>query len=381
MLKSENSKAFGYAFLFTVVLVALIIIGSRQLSHFDAALVAYTFASLFAVFGLTYRYAMWLQRPPTALYWTRGWQVFFRRGHRRRNASLWVRRLTSEFAANSFIFKRSKLRWLAHMGIMWGCVIAAAITFPLVFGWMSFESVPGSIGIYRVILFGFPTVTMPYDSFPAFMMFHGLVWAAFLTMGGVILAMRRRMRDKGAAAAEIFSEDFLPLILLFSVSLTGLLLTVSYTWLKGSGYEFLSILHAVTVIFTLLWLPFGKFFHIFQRPAQLGIEFYKDVAARSELAHCARCGHGFASRMHIDDLKSVEHQLGFRYNVEGIDGFTHYQDVCPRCRRTMFSLAQGKLRAGARLHIPNARVAMPLYVNPCLQKGPLGSEDANNFHP
>src|SRR5579862_4378372 len=52
---------------------------------------------------------------------------------------------------------------------------------------------------------------------------HGLVWAAFLTMGGVILAMRRRMRDKGAAAAEIFSEDFLPLILLFSVSLTGLL--------------------------------------------------------------------------------------------------------------------------------------------------------------
>ena len=93
MLKSENSKAFGYAFLFTIVLLALIVIGSRQLSHFDAALVAYTFACLFAVFGLTYRYSMWLQRPPTALYWKRGWQVFLRRGHRRRNASLWVRRL------------------------------------------------------------------------------------------------------------------------------------------------------------------------------------------------------------------------------------------------------------------------------------------------
>jgi hypothetical protein len=292
-----------------------------------------------------------------------------------------VRRLTSDFAANRFIFERSKLRWLAHMGIMWGCVIAGAITFPLVFGWMSFESVPGSIGTYRVILFGFPTLTMPYDSLPAFIIFHGLVWAAFLTMGGVILAMRRRMRDKGAAASEIFSEDFLPLILLFSVSLTGLLLTVSYTWLKGSGYEFLSILHAVTVIFTLLWLPFGKFFHIFQRPAQLGVEFYKDVAARSELAHCARCGHGFASRMHIDDLKTVEYQLGFRYNVEGIDGLTHYQDVCPRCRRAMFSLAQGTLRAGARLHARPESVAMPLYVNPALKEGPLGLEDANNFHP
>jgi hypothetical protein len=27
----------------------------------------------------------------------------------------------------------------------------------------------------------------------------------------------------------------------------------------------------VTVILTLLWLPFGKFFHIFQRPAQIGV--------------------------------------------------------------------------------------------------------------
>jgi nitrate reductase gamma subunit len=380
-LTRGNVRAFSYAVLVTAVLVALIVIGSRQLSHFDAALVAYTFATLFAAFGLTYRYAIWLQRPPTAVYWKRGWQVFLKRGHRGRNAGTWARLLTTEFAANSFIFKRSKLRWLAHMGIMWGCVIAAAITFPLVFGWMSFESLPDNIGVYRVIIFGFPTVTMPHDSFPAFMVFHGLVWAAFLTMGGVMLAMRRRMRDPGAAAAQIFSEDFLPLILLFSVSLTGLLLTVSYTWLKGSGYEFLAIVHAVTVIFTLLWLPFGKFFHIFQRPAQLGVEFYKDVAARSEAAYCGRCGHGFASRMHIDDLKRVENLLGFRFEVNGIDGVSHYQEICPRCRRVMLSLAQGKLRRGAHLHASSAPLVMPQYVNSALNEGPLGSEDRDNFHP
>jgi hypothetical protein len=46
----------------------LIVIGSRHLAHFDAALVAYTAAVLFATFGLTYRYTMWLQRPPTAVY-------------------------------------------------------------------------------------------------------------------------------------------------------------------------------------------------------------------------------------------------------------------------------------------------------------------------
>ena len=52
-------------------------------------------------------------------------------------------------------------------------------------------------------------------------MFHGLVWASFLVIAGVMLAMRRRMREEGAAALQCFAEDFLPLILLFAVSLTG----------------------------------------------------------------------------------------------------------------------------------------------------------------
>ena len=48
--------------------------------------------------------------------------------------------------------------------------------------------------------------------------------------------------------------------------LTGLALTISQEWMRGAGYSFLAILHAVTVIAALLFLPFGKFFHIFQRP-------------------------------------------------------------------------------------------------------------------
>jgi len=77
-MRPEIVRAVGWGVLFTAILALLIIVGSRNLSHFDAALVAYTFAALFAVFGITYRYAMWLQRPPTALYWKRGWQVFFK---------------------------------------------------------------------------------------------------------------------------------------------------------------------------------------------------------------------------------------------------------------------------------------------------------------
>src|SRR5262249_42405521 len=162
---------------------------------------------------------------------------------------------------------------------------------------------------------------------------------------GVMLAMRRRMRDHGAAALQQFGEDFLPLILLFAVSVTGLMLTASYTWMKGYGYEFLALLHAVTVIFTLLWLPFGKFFHLFMRPAQLGVRFYKDVGRPAEQAKCRRCDEPFASRMHVEDLIAVERDLGYRYEMAGPAG--HYQWVCPRCRRSMLALAQGDLWSGA----------------------------------
>ena len=61
----DRFRALGWGVLFTAVLAVLIIFGSRNLAHFDAALVGYTFATLFATFGITYRYAMWLQRPPT----------------------------------------------------------------------------------------------------------------------------------------------------------------------------------------------------------------------------------------------------------------------------------------------------------------------------
>ena len=172
----------------------------------------------------------------------------------------------------------------------------------------------------------------------AFLIFHGLVWSAFLVIAGVMLAMRRRMCDHGAASVQRFAEDFLPLILLFAISVTGLLLTASYTWMQGYGYDFLALLHAITVIFTLLYLPFGKFFHIFQRPAQLGVSFYKDVAAKEGMAKCLRCGDEFAPLLQIEDLIEVERELGYRYG--------EYQRICPACRRSMLAIAQGRLWAG-----------------------------------
>jgi len=229
---------------------------------------------------------------------------------------------------------------------MWGCVLAAAITFPLVWGWVHFETIPGNLDWYRVYAFGIPTISFPVDSPIAFFTFHGLVWASWLVIAGVMLAFRRRMIDHGAAAVQQFGEDILPLLLLFAISVTGLMLTASYTWMKGYAFDFLAILHAITVIFTLLWLPFGKFFHIFQRPAQLGAAFYKEANKRSEQAQCARCGGEYMSLMWQRDLQSVERQLGFTYEMNG-DGRngepSHYQQVCPKCRRALFGLAQSSL--------------------------------------
>jgi hypothetical protein len=339
--------ALVWAILVTAVLAVLIVIGSRRLTHFDAALVGYTFATLFAVFGITYRYAMWLQRPPTRKYWVRGWQAFFAPRYFFRNVGRWVARVVGEFAANGFIFRRGRSRGLAHLLIMWGCIIAGAITFPLVFGWIHFETVPGDLESYRTYVFGFATTSFRVHSVVAVLIFHGLVWSAILVVAGVMLAMRRRMRDHGAAALQRYAEDFLPLILLFAISITGLMLTASYTWMKGYGYDFLALLHAVTVIFTLLWLPFGKFFHVFQRPAQLGVGFYREVSSMEAMARCARCGAEYAPLAQVEDLIAVERELGYRYELApgagGADEATHYQRVCPACRRALVGIAQGEL--------------------------------------
>src|SRR5438128_1968825 len=126
----EKIKALIAALLVMSALASLIILGSRNLEHFDAALVGYTFATLFAAFGITYRYTMWLQRPPTALYWKRGWQMFFRPKHLGANLAGLGKRLGVLFALNKFILNRGRLRGLAHLLIMWGCLIAVAITSP-----------------------------------------------------------------------------------------------------------------------------------------------------------------------------------------------------------------------------------------------------------
>ncbi len=342
ILPREKRRAIAASFGLASLLTLMIVLGARNLPGFDAALVAYTFATLFAAIGISYRYAMWLQRPPTKRYWRQGWKLFFRPRFILRNIFTLQKRIVWDFMINRFIWRRNTARAAAHTFIMWGSISAAAITFPLVFGWIHFGTDGQNLDWYRVYVFGFPTIKFPIHSFIAFMTFHALVFSSILVIIGVLLALRRRLSDQGAAALQQFGEDFLPLILLFAIATTGLMLTASYSWMKGYAYDFLAVLHAIVVIFTLLWLPFGKFFHIFQRPLQLGVAFCKEVGAQTAPACCKRCGIAYASQLQIDDLIHVEKELGYRYEMPDSE-VEHYQRICPKCRRAMLVTAQGAL--------------------------------------
>jgi NNP family nitrate/nitrite transporter-like MFS transporter len=342
---ADRIRAGVTATTFTAVLVAAIVVGSRNLQNFDPALVIYTFATIFATWGVVYHYRVWLDKPPTRVYWERGWQLFREAGLVRGSARL-VRVAASHLAAQTFIRHRSALRWWMHQLIFWGCVLAVLITFPLVFGWISFQTLPNDQETYVVLVYGFAVQTFRLHTLFAELLFHGLDVSAILVLGGICLSLWRRFRDRGAQAVQSFALDFLPIILLFAISVTGIALTVAQNWLRGEFYSFLAILHAITVIAALLYLPFGKFFHIFQRPAQLGVKFYQAAGEKGEPALCKRCGERFASRMHIDDLKEVLQKVGFDYRLEGTQAA--WQELCPACKRKSLSLAQLRLKEESR---------------------------------
>jgi NNP family nitrate/nitrite transporter-like MFS transporter len=345
---TDRLRSGAWATLGTAILVALIVVGSRNLQTFDPALVIYTFAVIFATWGVLYHYNVWLDKPPTRVYWERGWQLVRTLGLRHTVPRLFG--LTgSHLAAQTFIRRRSVRRWVMHQCLFWGCILAMAITFPLVFGWIQFRT-PVEQTTYVAYLFGFPALTFHLGTAFAELLFHGLDVSAVLVLAGIGLALWRRMREKGAQAVQSFALDFFPLVLLFAISVTGLALTASQRWLEGEAYSFLAILHAITVIAALLYLPFGKFFHIFQRPAQLGVKLYQQAGADGESARCARCGERFASRMHIDDLRRVLPQMGFDYRMPGAP--STWQDLCPACKRKTLSVAQLRLKgqSGAGTH-------------------------------
>ena len=366
-----DRKALTAGLAAALAVMGSIWLGSRGLKHFDPALLWYAIGSVLAAFAVGYRFAVWTQRPASRMYFRRGLQLLVRRNFKlqvarskpdttaisRFNVLTFQRSnvatvsspaltighsLASDFITQNLIRRRSLYRWIMHLCLSGGCTLAFAITFPLVFGWVHFESFANNAEMYRVNLFGFNVDSFNVHSAKALVLFNALNISAVLVLIGLLMAAIRRMTNAGERAVQTLSEDILPLILIFVVTATGLMLTVSYKFMAGRGHSPMAVAHLISVIALLFYIPFGKLFHMFQRTCALCVALYKRAGEVGPRAHCLRCGEDYASEMHVEDLKMVLDQLGFNYRLATTRGEVHYHDICPVCRRQLLALNQGR---------------------------------------
>lgn len=337
-----HKRALLYGIATSAVLSVLVHIGSRRLLYFDAALMPYLFASLFALMGVVYRYTVWLDRPPTRRLWKRSLSVLFEaRGIERLGALL--NTFVQQVILQRFIQNRGFYRWLMHFSLAWGTMLAFAVTFPLVFGWLHFETVGGQPHLYQLYVFGFPQFVFHPDKIIGFFFFNALNFSSVIVILGTVMAFTRRILHPDQVANQSFLNDLLPLLILFVVAITGLFLTFSMHFLDGQHYRLLSTVHCFTVVVFLVYLPFGKFFHIFQRGAQMGAALYIRQRLSGEQARCLKCGIPYTSLMQLQDVKDSLRDAGFNYALENRGSV---QELCPQCRRKLLMWGQHRQLQG-----------------------------------
>ncbi|MFC8505740.1 MFS transporter [Streptomyces sp. NPDC057411] len=326
----------------SVLLILAIVFGSRLLRDFDSALLPYAVATVFLAFGVAYRYTVWVSAPGARRLFKQGWRAFFSAENFRKAPTALPRMIATYLGFQKFLGARSHARWAAHQLIFWGCVLAALITFPLTWGWFTFTSSTGSGPGYEMRIWGFKVLGFDSLNIVGWLMFHGLDIAAVLVIPGACYFLWRRMKDRGAITGQRFAYDLVPLIALIVISVTGLLLTFSSIFLHGGGYEFLAILHMVSVVFTLIYIPFGKFFHIVQRPAAVGMQLFKYTARRKDgtvagtaagadtaegLLACRRCSEPIDTAPYVENLQGTMRDLRLEFN--------EWAEYCPRCKRVL----------------------------------------------
>jgi hypothetical protein len=330
--------AAALAVLVAGLLVLLIFLGSRGFANFDSALISYAVATVFAAAAITYRYTLWITRPPTWRYFKAGWVDFLSWRNFRHYTTLIPVAFFHDIFGQTFILRRSLQRWLMHMSIFWGVLLSLAITLPLTFGWIRFTLVPPDN--YQLWFFGFPVLQFPLSAGTGFALFHALDFTALLLIAGLGVALWRRSNDGGLVSTQRLDFDLVPLVLLLAIAVTGLALSASSLWWEGRFYWFISLTHQAAVVGWLLSLPFGKFFHIVERPASIGVTLYQTVnqdversGPQPQRAQCRRCGEPLPSAQFIADLKATLSESGQNYDLGQERGWL--QEYCPTCKRVL----------------------------------------------
>ncbi len=345
-----RSRAILAGILAAALLTVLIGLGSRGFHWFDPTLIGYTVATIFATAALTYKYSFWLARPPTGRYWRRSWQLFFSYENFHRYATL-ISKAILDLFSQLFIRQRGPYRWITHQCIFWGVFLSCCITFPLTLGWIRLTQT--ATGEHLAWLIGIPLFAFPVDSVLGFLIYRILDWTTLPLIVGLILAFHRRFHDLSLISVQRFGFDIMPLALLLAIAVTGLALTADSAWLGGAYYWYISLTHESVVVLWLLSLPFGKFFHILERPATVGIELYWRTGEGTQMQRCARCGEEFAPVRFIQDLKKTLYDVGENYALretpvaqksrestgtlleERTTDKLWWQDLCPTCKRVI----------------------------------------------
>ena len=331
MRASVSLRPWRDAAAVTVIVLAAIFLGSRGGRDLDPALFGYAAATIVAIVAVAWRASAFWRRPASAVY-GRALRAALFRPHELRTA---FRSAAVDLGGQTFIARRSRIRWLAHMALSLGTLASFAITVPLVFGWLHFE--PVGQEHYQPMVFGFPAApALPLDGIPLWFAFHGLTLAGVAVAVGAAYFLVVRLRTRSLPGV-VAGRHMGPLVLLLVVALSGLALPASRH--SPLAFAIASRLHEIAVILLLVAVPFSKLAHVLIRPLQLGARVQNRPAA--ERAACVGCGAALAP---VAQLAAVEALLAKRGAA-----FAGHQRHCPPCRRRLVASAQARL-LGAPFH-------------------------------
>jgi len=155
---------------------------------------------------------------------------------------------------------------LRPRAMLYGVLAAAILTGLIALGSRGFHWFDATLIGYAAA-----SIFAAADSAPGFLIYHALDFTALLLFVGLILALHRRFHDLALITVQRFGFDLMPLALLMAIVVSGLALTADSTWLRGAYYWYISLVHEAVVVLWLISLPFGKFFHLIERPATTDI--------------------------------------------------------------------------------------------------------------
>lgn len=313
----------------TAVLVAAIVVGSEGFRHFDPALRGYAVALVVAFFALVQRTsslwrraqaAVFLHALSQALRSPRQWRTF-------------VRMAATRVVAQRFVAQRSSGRWLAHLALSWGTLVAFAVTIPLVFGWLHFE-VWGPRQ-YQPYAWGVGLVPFAVDSVLGWLVFHVLHLCSIAVLTGCAYFFWQRVRSRAEWSSR-HSFHLGPLLGLAVVAATGLALPAAARSADAHLFRLTQLAHEVAVILLVVSIPFGKLAHVVLRPLHVGAQVLRSTSR--EYGRCAGCGCELAPAAQVQLVREiVERQQA---------GAPAVLAFCPACRRRALALSHSRLVHG-----------------------------------